>query len=112
MNQGGNGSMSALGSMIGLAFINQLIDVMIRPETIAAALATGRMKSQQGASATGQGEARAKVEWTTQRKGVDRMIAYPHDPEKPVDPKAPGFVFVRHGFADWKLSEVRLAPDQ
>jgi hypothetical protein len=112
IGQPGDNPMSALGSMIGMAFVNQMIDAMVRPETIAAALATGRMKPQQPASEPGSGEQGAKVQWTTQRKGADRMIAYPHDPGKPVDAKAPGFVFVRHGFADWKLSEVRLALEQ
>lgn len=104
--------LSALGSMIGMAFVNQMIDVMVRPETIAAALATGRMKPQLPASAPANGERRSKMQWAMQRKGLDRIIAYPHDPGRTVDAKAPGFVFVRHGFADWKLSEVRLALEQ
>lgn len=102
---------SALGNMIGMAVVDQVVDTMAKPDAIAAAMTTGRMRPQLAASASAPGEAGPKLEWDTQRQGVDRMIAYPHDPGQPVDAKAPGFVFVRHGFADWKLSEVRLGLD-
>jgi hypothetical protein len=111
VGQPADNPLSALGNMIGMAVVNQMIDTLVRPETIAAAMATGRMRPQPPASAPAQDKARTKMEWLTERQGVDRMIAHPHDPGQPVDPKAPAFVFVRHGFADWKLAEVRLALD-
>lgn len=108
IGQPADNPLSALGNMIGMAIGGQMIDALVRPEAISAAMATGRMKPQQSASAAAPDEPRDKVEWATERKGVDEMTAYPHDAGQPVDPKAPAFVFVRHGFADWKLSEVRL----
>ena len=35
--------LAALGSMIGLGLVNQLVDVMVRPETVMAAMTHGRM---------------------------------------------------------------------
>lgn len=111
IGQPADNPLSALGNMIGMAVVNQMVDAMVRPEAIAAALETGRMEPQAAASAPAQGEPRRKLEWDTQRQGVDRMVAHPREPGQPVDAKAPGLVFVRHGFADWKLSEVRLGLD-
>lgn len=111
IGQPADNPLSALGNMIGMAVVDQVVDTMARPEAIAAAMTTGRMRPQLAASAPAPGEPRKKLEWDTQRKGLDRMTAFPHDPGQPADAKAPGFVFVRHGFADWKLSEVRLGLD-
>ena len=112
IGQPADNPLSALGNMIGMAVVNQMIDALVRPEAISAAMATGRMKPQRSDSAPAQDEPNKTLEWATERKGVDTMIAHPHDAGQPVDPKGLGFVFVRHGFADWKLSEVRLALDQ
>ena len=111
IGQPADNPLSALGNMIGMAVVDQVVDTMARPEAIAAALTTGRMRPQLAASAPAPGEPGNKLEWDTQRKGVDRMTAHPHEPGRPVAANAPGFVFVRHGFADWKLSEVRLGLD-
>src|SRR5215469_12736545 len=35
--------LAALGSMIGLGLVNQLVDVMVRPETVMAAMSHGRL---------------------------------------------------------------------
>ena len=43
--------LSALGNMIGMAFVNQLVDALVRPQALAAALATGIVKPQGAASA-------------------------------------------------------------
>ncbi|UUZ77389.1 hypothetical protein LP414_09280 [Polaromonas sp. P1(28)-13] len=51
-----------------------------------------------------------KPKWTYERKGVDKLIAYATDPQKPdaQNPEKLGVVFERSGFANWKLTEVRL----
>jgi hypothetical protein len=96
--------LSALGTMIGMAFVNQLIDVMARPQTLASALQTGRVRP--GAASPPDEQNRA--EWDLERVDPDRVVFHPHRPGEAADAKAAAFVFVRHGFADWKLSEIRM----
>jgi hypothetical protein len=50
---------------------------------------------------------KADVKWTLDRKGVDKLVAFGQDPGQP-DDKRVGFVFERTGFANWKLTEIRL----
>lgn len=52
----------------------------------------------------------APVEWAYQRKSANKIIAYAVDPKKPDAAPSDSFgvVFQRSGFADWKLTEVRM----
>ena len=101
---------SALGSALGMSFVNVLIDTMVRPQTLASAMQTGRVKP--GASpATAQDDAQQTV-WDMDREGADRVVFRPHKQGDPADPKASAFVFVRHGFADWRLTDIRLQLDR
>ena len=114
---------AALGSMLGLALVDRFVDAMVRPETVMRAMQEGQMAPK----AKPEGEAPAqpgdtpvvqtqqepkneKPKWTYDRKGVDKLIAYATDPKKPSAPNSEklGVVFERSGFANWKLTEVRL----
>lgn len=129
-------ALSALGSMIGMGLINQLVDATVRPETVMAAIQSGSLgRSRRGdagaapsstlpAPPPGAGagpqsappvapdpapEAR-KTRWVIDRQGASRMTAYAVDPDRPDEPDADrlGLVFERSGFADWKLTDIRL----
>ena len=112
---------AALGAMLGGAMVNQLVDTMVRPEAVMRAMQSGEMGSkpksfetsppaEPTASSPPQEPSTKKQKWTYDRKGVDKLIAYATDPQKPLAPNAEklGVVFERSGFANWKLTEVRL----
>jgi hypothetical protein len=102
---------AALGAMLGLAFADKFIDAMVRPEMVMQAMAEGKMQDPTaGAKSNGAGETGASekdVQWSVERKGVNRVIARGAQGEASLE-NSPGFVFDRNGFADWKLTEIRL----
>ena len=112
---------AALGAMLGGAMVNQFVDAMVTPEAVMRAMQNGKMSpkpkssevtpsAEPTASAPQPEPSASKPKWTYDRKGVDKLIAYATDPEKPLAPNAEklGVVFERNGFANWKLTEVRL----
>lgn len=118
----GNG-FAALGTMLGLALVNQFVDAMVRPEAVMRAMQDGRLapKANQPNEAPApyankpDSPAKAKPQedkpkWAYERKGVDKLIAYVSDSKKPDAPNQEklGLVFERNGFANWKLTEFRL----
>jgi len=130
--------LAALGGMIGQRLINPLVDAMVRPETVMAAMSTGRLGSSADASAPAQPPVPAPSDpsapaaappaaapsapgapaaadakpprWIIDRQGMNRMTAYAVDPARPDEPNADrlGLVFERSGFVDWKLTDIRL----
>lgn len=109
----------SLGAVLGMALVNQMIETFVRPETIMRAMQDGKFsqesKSDKNAPDTTRGaSAEKKQEWSYERKDADILIAYVQDPAKPNASSAEqlGLVFLRNGFADWKLSEVRLPLDK
>ena len=121
--QGTANAFAALGTMMAMAMVGNLVDAMVRPEAVMHAMQNGKFAApgqnsedaptQSGNSAsqpghTSDGEAAAK--WDYERKGANKLIAYAIDPKKPEAPATErfGVVFQRNGFADWKLTEVRL----
>jgi len=122
--------LAALGSMIGLGLVNQLVDVMVRPETVMAAMSHGRLAQPAPAPtpvpapapAPGQAAPESsppaaegapadnKPRWVIDRQGANRMTAFAIDPAKPDEPNSErlGLVFERSGFVDWKLTEIRM----
>ena len=53
------------------------------------------------------GEPTQKAEWAVERLGMNKVVAYAQNPGDPAAEKV-GAVFERTGFADWKLTEIRL----
>ena len=119
---------AALGSMIGLGLVNQLVDVMVRPETVMAAMTHGRLAqpaptltpapapvpppggAADSAPAAEGAPADGKPRWIIDRQGASRMTAFAVDPAKPDAPDSErlGLMFERSGFVDWKLTEIRM----
>lgn len=120
--------MAALGNLIGAGIVNQLVDAMVRPETVMAAMQSGTLgrKAPEPLSATPQAMPPAIADdgapsidatpkkkdtrWIIDRQGASKMTAYAVDPAKPDEPNADrlGLVFERSGLVDWKLTDIRL----
>lgn len=105
----------SLGTMLGMALVNQMIEAFVRPETIMRAMQDGKFAQESKSDKSspdpaGGTSAEKRREWTFERKDFDTLVAYVQDPAKPNASSAEqlGLVFLRNGFADWKLSEVRL----
>lgn len=114
---------AALGTMIGMAVMNPLVDAMVRPETIMRAMRNGQMSpnNNQSGDARAQSDGNSgnqagaepkddKPKWAYERKGVNKVIAYATDAKHPGEKnqKEFGLVLQRSGFADWKVVEVKL----
>lgn len=114
---------SAFGNLIGMAIVNPIVDAMVRPETIMQAMQDGQLSPIAKRSSEGPGQAtgipdkqdisepkEGKLKWDYERKGVDKLIAYATDPKKPDEKNEEkfGVVLERSGFANWKLTGVRL----
>jgi hypothetical protein len=109
MSQDTSNPFAALGTMIGMAMADRMIDAIVRPETVMRAMETGRLRADAGSDQR-DGSDQRKVHWSYERSSVDRLIATPKSEDGP-DIKAPSFVFYRRGFADWRLTEIRLPAD-
>lgn len=111
---------SALGSMLGLALVDRMVDAVVRPEMVMRAMQHGRFQLQNGRQqereqgqdkegATDQAPARQKekASWRIERKGVDKVFIHV-DEDAASNKPGPAFVMRRDGFANWKLTEIRL----
>ncbi len=106
---------AALGSALGLLMVGKMVDAMVRPELVMRGIQNGKFgpKPEKSDSEPNSGAATTaakelKPRWDYDRKGTDKVIAYAKgDSEEPGDNKV-GIVFERSGFANWKLTEVRL----
>ena len=101
---------AAMGAALGMLMANQMIDAMVRPETMMRVMQEGKMAPKVDGAPPSEAARQEKPEWQFERKSMDKLIAYPKkagaasgEGEKQV-----GFVFQRSGFANWKLTEVRL----
>jgi phage tail protein X len=113
-----NNPLAALGAMLGRTMSDKLVDAMVRPETIMQVMQHGQFgpAAPDAGTTTDAAPAEApqsanspsnKQKWIILREGADRMVAMPEDsagaPEKQVN-----IVFERSGFAQWKLTGVRM----
>jgi hypothetical protein len=105
---------AALGSMLGLALVDKMVDAVVRPETVMQAMKNGTLRTREQApeskdTAPGGADPQArKVDWHTERQGADQMLVYVNSAAQ--DKRETAFVLHRDGFANWKLTEIRL-PD-
>ena len=105
---------AGMGAAIGMGMANVIVDAMVRPEVVMKAMAEGRLAPEKGGSAQPggtDGRSRpADPQWKFERDGFNRIVSHAIDPAQSGDSNAQrvGFVFERTGFANWKLTEVRL----
>jgi hypothetical protein len=100
---------AAFGTMLGLAMVDRFVDAMVRPEVVMRAMQEGKLapKKDEPASAPSSTDPADQVKWTSERKSVDKYIAYAGRMGD-ADDKRVAMVLERTGFANWKLTEVRL----
>lgn len=122
-SKAGENPFAALGTMMAMAMVGNLVDAMVRPEAVMHIMQDGKLvqpgkqstdtppeSSGTAPQASTASEGGDKPKWAYERKGANKLIAYAIDPKKP-DAAATdrfGVVFQRSGFADWKLTEVRM----
>jgi hypothetical protein len=103
---------AALGGLFARALADKMIDVAVRPETIMFAMREGKFKI--GNKAPREGEAgpdeRRKITWRTERRGLDTVLFHVEDEGSTNSKEKMALVMQRQGFADWKLTAIRL-PD-
>jgi hypothetical protein len=113
-------SLGALGSLLGGVMADKLVDMLVRPETVMRAMQSGQFgpKAEPAAPADSSPAAApdaavkqdAPPKWAYVRNGTDQLIAYPADGADSTQPsrKKVQIVFQRSGFAEWKLTDVRM----
>jgi Protein of unknown function (DUF2939) len=108
----GGRSAGGFGGLLANAVIGTVIDAAVRPETIMFAMREGRFNIERGGQREDQpqsepGERKQPV-WRTERQGVDTVLFHvQRDGGDGSDRMA--LVMQRHGFADWKLTDIRLS---
>ena len=106
---------SALGSMLGLALVDRMVDAVVRPEMVMRAMEHGRFQLQNdrqreadNTNADAQAPAKQKTSWHVERKGVDKVFIHVDSGDATSKKSDTAFVMRRDGFANWKLTEIRL----
>jgi hypothetical protein len=102
-----------LGGLLANALVGTMIDAAVRPETVMFAMREGRFKIERSPDRgeepqTGQGERRQPV-WRTERKGFDTVFFHVQQDGGSSGKDRMALVMQRHGFADWKLTDIRLS---
>lgn len=104
-----NDRFAVFGAMLGMALVNPMVDAIVRPDAVMHAMQSGVIKLAQ--SSTHQDAQttpnKRPVEWMLERKNIDKVIAYRHESSSDVG-KGFAVIFERQGFADWKLTEIRM----
>ena len=108
--------LGAFGQMLGATMVDTLVDAMVRPETVMRGMASGQFGPQRAspgpAAASGvPAKQEAKTRWSYLRQGADTLIVYPENSATPPAGRL-NIVFVRSGFANWQLTDVRMPSSQ
>ncbi len=112
-----NNPFAALGGVLGLAVVDTVVDAMVRPDVVMMGLRSGKFaaapKATGGGGEAAPGAAPAPQPqadaWVYERQGLDRLVAY-RSRNGAADVSGASLVFERSGFANWKLSDIRLPP--
>ncbi len=98
----GDGALDGLGRMLG----GVVVDALVRPEAVMFVLEHGDFAKKKHRDQPADDRPRdepapgeSKPKWVTEREGVNRYV---------IRNDKIALVLVRSGFADWKLSELRL----
>jgi hypothetical protein len=106
-NRGGSKhAFEALGAMLGMAMVDKMVDAMVRPEVVMRGMENGkfgvRHSSDAGATATTE-----DTKWVFVRQSADKLIAFPEGATGANEEQV-SIVFERSGFANWKVTELRM----
>lgn len=110
-SHGGN-LLGAFGQMLGTTMVDTLVDAMVRPEFVMRGMASGQFGPQRADAkpsdaANVPAKQDAKPTWSYVRQGANTLIVYPEDSAVPPARRL-NIVFVRSGFANWQLTDVRM----
>lgn len=102
---------AALGMMLSRPLVDAMVDSMIQPAFVMRALSEAKTEkgfSSEGSDPKGAStpDKKKDVEWSFERKSANLIVAYGFEHGKP-DARV-GFVLERTGFADWKLTAIRM----
>jgi hypothetical protein len=105
-----------LGGMLGLALVDSMVDGFVRPETVMLAMKRGEFKPgsnareapREGGPAAAPDDKPEEKKWHGVRKGANQITLYSGSDGDTAAEADGGFVMVREGFAQWKLTEIRL----
>ena len=100
-----------LGSLLAGVLIDKLIDTAVRPEAIMFAMREGKFKIESGGGTSEGGQdtgERRKTVWHTERQGVDTILFHAERQDSGARKDTMALVMQRRGFADWKLTDIRL----
>ena len=91
---------------------DKLVDALVRPETVMRAMQSGQFgptaaPAPAEAAPDAPAQQGAPPRWDYVRHGADQLVAYRADSAAPYEKKMQ-IVFARSGFADWKLTDVRM----
>ena len=110
--------LGAFGKMLGVTVVDTLVDAMVRPETVMRGMASGQFgpppRQTEPAPAdapVASAKADDKPKWSYVRQGANLLVAYPEDSTAPPGQRL-NVVFERTGFANWKLTDVRMPSPQ
>ena len=113
---------AALGALIGSAITDKLVDAVVRPALVMRAINEAKLSPKPAAVAdsgdthaepgtqASMGNGAKKPRWIFDRHGANKLIAYAVNPDDQ-NQRRLAIVFERTGFADWKLTEIRLPPN-
>jgi len=104
-----------LGGLLANALVGTVIDAAVRPETIMFAMREGRFRVGRNGQRDDEPQtdpgARQQPVWRTERQGFDTVLFHvQQDGSGGSGKDRMALVMQRHGFADWKLTDIRL-PD-
>ncbi len=113
----------AIGRMLGKALATGAVQALVRPEVIMRAMQYGQWMPKKRADSTGdapgsgtpsptqEGDSPSspedKLEWWTERSGLDKVTFYAHRRDDPPTRKL-GLVLERRGWASWQLTDIRI----
>ncbi|RSZ58376.1 DUF2939 domain-containing protein [Massilia atriviolacea] len=100
---------AALGKMLGMAMADKMVDAMVNPEFVMGAMKRGSIAPRRQGAGADQGDGgKPDLKYTSERVGFDKYIMH-LETDKPGE-RGMSLIMERHGFASWKLAEVRLPP--
>ena len=106
---------AVFGSALGLLMVDKMVDAMVRPELVMKGMQNGKFgpkveksDSEPSSSTDTSATKDSVLRWDYDRKGTDKLIAYAKSGGDQASSITVGIVFERSGFANWKLTEIRL----
>ena len=103
-----------LGGLLANALVGTVIDAAVRPETIMFAMREGRFRIERNGRREDEGQAepaeRKQPVWRTERQGPNTVLFHAQRDGSDRARDGMALVMQRQGFADWKLTDIRL-PD-